>query len=113
MRMKGVKFFSVVMVMLVMGLVGCAKSQDAREGFVLEVKGGSILVAQNITMERYNELKDVSSEALIDQGGLDLIWLTYEKAADFKKGDQVEFWLDGGIRESYPAQGDAKKVELK
>ncbi|WNF23293.1 DUF3221 domain-containing protein [Mesobacillus jeotgali] len=111
--MKAIKLFFAVMMMLAIYLAGCAKAEEPREGFVLEVKDESILVAQNITMERYNELKDVSSEALIDQGGLDLIWLTYEKAADFKKGDQVQFWLDGDVRESYPAQADARKIEHK
>ena len=111
--MKNFKVFFAVMMVLAICLAGCAKAEETREGFVLEVKEGTVLVAQNVTMERYNELKDVSSEALIDQGGLDLIWLTYEKAADFKKGDQVEFWLDGGVRESYPAQADAKKIEHK
>ena len=111
--MKRVKYFFVIMVMLAMSVAGCGKSQDAREGFVLEVEEGSVLVVQNINMERYNELKDVSSEALIDQGGLDLIWLEYDKANQFAKGDHVTFSTDGGVRESYPAQAAAKKIELK
>jgi hypothetical protein len=111
--MKGVKFFIVVMAMLAMGLVGCAKSQDEREGFVLEVKESSVLVVQNITQERYNDIKGISSEALIDQGGLDLIWLEYDKASQFDKGDHVTFATEGGVRENYPAQADAKKIDHK
>jgi hypothetical protein len=111
--MKSIKFFFLFSIVLLVNLVGCAKTQDSREGFVLEVNDHSILVAQNISLVRYKELQDVSSEALIDQGGLELIWLTYEKADEFQKGDHVVFWIDGGVRESYPEQADAKKIERK
>lgn len=111
--MKRVTFFTTVIVMLAMILAGCAKSQDAKEGFVLEVKAGSVLVVQNISEERYNDIKGISSDALIDQGGLDLIWLEYDKANQFDKGDHVTYSTEGGVRESYPAQADAKKIEHK
>lgn len=109
--MKAIKFFFLFSILLLVCLVGCAKAEDPREGFVLEVNDHSILVVQNVSQEKYNELKDVSSEALIDQGGLELIWLTYEKD-QFQKGDHVVFWIDGGVRESYPEQADAKKLRL-
>jgi hypothetical protein len=111
--MKAIKFFILFSIVLLVSLSGCAKAQDSGEGFILEVNDHSILVAQNISLTKYNELKDVSSEALIDQSGLELIWLTYEKAEEFQKGDHVVFWIDGGVRESYPEQANAKKVERK
>jgi hypothetical protein len=111
--MKAIKIFFLFSIVLLVNLVGCAKAQDPREGFILEVNDHSILVVQNVSHEKYNELKDVSSEALIDQGGLELIWLTYEKADEFEKGDHVLFWIDAGVRESYPEQADATKVERK
>lgn len=111
--MKAIEFFFLFSILLLVSLVGCAKAEAPREGFVLEVNDHSILVVQNVSQEKYNELKDVSSEALIDQGGLELIWLTYEKADQFQKGDHVVFWIDGGVRESYLEQANAKKVERK
>lgn len=111
--MKAVKFFFVFFILLSGSLVGCAKEQVSGEGFILEVNGNSLLVAQNISLEKYKELKDVSSEALIDQGGLKLIWLTYEKSGEFQRGDHVLFWIEGGVKESYPEQAKAKKVEHK
>lgn len=110
--MKAIKFFFLFSIVLLVNLVGCAKAPDPGEGFILEVNDHSILVVQNVSQEKYNEIKDVTNEALIDQGGLDLIWLEYEKADEFEKGDHVEFWTDGGVRESYPAQADAKKLRL-
>ncbi|MEW8969893.1 MAG: DUF3221 domain-containing protein [Mesobacillus sp.] len=111
--MKAIKLFFAVMMMLAIYLAGCAKAEEPREGFVLEVKGSSVLVVQNITQERYNDIKGITSNALIDQGGLDLIWLEHDKARRFDKGDHVTFSTDGGVRESYPAQADAKKIEHK
>ena len=98
---------------LAVSIIGCANEQVSGEGFILETREDSILVVQNITAERFNEIKDISSDALIDQGGLDLIWLEYEEANEFDKGDHVTFSTDGGVRESYPAQADAKKIERK
>jgi hypothetical protein len=109
--MKWRGFYFLVVAMLI--VAGCAKEQESREGYVLEVSEGSILIIQNITLERFNDVKDVPSEALIDQNGLELIWVTYDKAEEFKKGDHVLFWLDGGVKESYPKQAEAKKVERK
>ncbi|MCM3666555.1 YobA family protein [Mesobacillus subterraneus] len=111
--MRAIKFFFLIIIVLLVSLGGCAKAQDSGEGFILEVNDHSILVAQNISLAKYNELKDVSSKALIDQGGLELIWLTYGTTDEFQKGDHVVFWIDGGVRESYPEQADAKKVERK
>ncbi|WP_170169022.1 DUF3221 domain-containing protein [Mesobacillus subterraneus] len=101
------------LVLMSMVFAGCASKESASgAGYVLYVNEDSLLIAQNIDAEKYKEIQEVSPEALIDQGGLDLIRLTYDKAEDFKKGDHVEFRTDGGIRESYPAQADAKKVSL-
>lgn len=42
-----------------------------------------------------------------------LIYLTYEHTDEFNKGDEVEIWIDGAIRESYPARADSKKIRKK
>lgn len=110
---KAIKFFFVFLIALSVSLAGCANEQVSGEGFILEVNDNSILVAQDISLERYNELKGVSSEALIDQGGLKLIRLIYEKSGEFQRGDLVKYWIEGGVKESYPEQAKAKKVERK
>jgi hypothetical protein len=110
-EMKWKGFYFLVVAMLI--FAGCAKEQESREGYVLKVSEGSILIVQKITLEGFNDVKDVPSEALIDQGGLELIWVTYDKAEEFEKGDHVLFLLVGGVKESYPEQAEAKKVERK
>lgn len=112
--MEAIRFFFLFVIVLTVSLSGCSgKAGQQREGYVIEVKANTILIAQDISLERYNELKGVSSEGLIDQGGLGLIWLTYKKSGEFEKGDHVVFWIDGGVNESYPEQASASKVELK
>ncbi|MBT2692832.1 DUF3221 domain-containing protein [Bacillus sp. ISL-55] len=105
---------AIVMVfLLALCLAACSKEQISGEGFILEVSDEAILVVKNINQERYNEIKDVPGDALIDQGGLELIWLDYEAADGLQKGDHIEFWIDGSIRESYPEQATAKKIIRK
>lgn len=99
--------------MLALGLAACSNEQISGEGFILEVSNDSILVVKNINQERYNEIKDVPGDALIDQGGLELIWLEYDAADGLQRGDHIEFWIDGSVRESYPEQAIAKKIEHK
>lgn len=109
--MKVIKFFFLFLIVLSVSLAGCAGG--SRTGYVIEIRDNSLLVAQTISLERYNELKDVPSNEWINQEGLGLISVRYEGAEEFEAGDQVKFWLDGGVRESYPEQADAKKVERK
>lgn len=114
--MKAMQFFILLLVAISVIVIGCTgklENSSSKEGYILEKKEGRILVVQDISQERYNDIKDVSSEALIDQGGLKLIWVTYEKLDQFQKGDHVVFWLDGPVAESYPEQGKAKKVEAR
>lgn len=42
-----------------------------------------------------------------------LIWIDVSGLNyNFEKGDQVKAWLEGDIKESYPAQAEAKKVKV-
>jgi len=114
--MKAMQFFFLLLVAISVIVIGCTgklENSDSKEGFILEKKEGRILVVQEISQDTYNNIKDVSSEALIDQGGLKLIWLTYDKVDLFQKGDHVVFWTEGPVAESYPEQGRAKKVEAR
>jgi len=44
---------------------------------------------------------------------LGLITLRYEDMDKINKGDEVDVWIGGDIRESYPPRADAKKVPKK
>jgi hypothetical protein len=60
-----------------------------------------------------NEVK--SSSILVKDEKLGLIWLSLPEGSDsknFEKGQTVVVWTDGKIRESYPLQGTALKIEV-
>ncbi|WP_144480372.1 DUF3221 domain-containing protein [Cytobacillus oceanisediminis] len=111
--MRTIKKGILMLFLLALSLAACSNELISGEGFILEVSDEAILVVKNINQERYNEIKDVPGDSLIDQGGLELIWLEYEAADRLQKGDHIEFWIKGNIRESYPEQAIAKKKEHK
>ena len=82
------------------------------EGYILEVDEGRILVAEGITSEQYETLKDKTPQEL-DNERISLYNLSYEDTSSLRKGNKVEAWIDGGIDESNPAQARAKKIEVK
>lgn len=56
-----------------------------------------------------------SNSILVEDEKIGLIWLSLPEGThgqDFKKGQTVALWTDGKIRESYPAQGTALKIEV-
>jgi Protein of unknown function (DUF3221) len=56
-----------------------------------------------------------SSSILVEDEKLGLIWLSLPEKSDnkiFEKGQTVAVWTDGKIRESYPLQGTALKIEV-
>jgi hypothetical protein len=80
-------------------------------GYVIKVEDNRILVAENITHEKYELIKNISFEDLMGEG-LSLIYLSYDGDEVFEKGNKVEYIIEGGINESYPAQAKAKKITV-
>jgi hypothetical protein len=55
------------------------------------------------------------SSILVEDEKIGLIRLSLPDGThgqDFEKGQKVDVWTDGEIRESYPAQGNALKIEV-
>jgi hypothetical protein len=115
---------------LSMGLFGCQQSSEdgddvdgkdakqgeeienvQKEGYILKVEEGNILVAENITLEKYEEIKDKTDTELHEEG-LSLIYVSYDDTSSLQVGNKVEIWIEGGIRESYPAQADASEIKV-
>lgn len=109
------RFVLSVILVLTFILTGCGEADI--KGIVIETTDNYLLISQNLTTEEYETIKHKSPTELQkdDVAGegphLSLIDIIYEQAADFASGDYVEVWLKGDIRESYPAQADAKKVK--
>ncbi|MDF2066771.1 DUF3221 domain-containing protein [Bacillus sp. Cr_A10] len=82
---------------------------------MLEVEEGRILVAKEITSEKYEEIKDKTIGEIqeLDNERISLIFLSYKDTSSLKIGHKVDVWVDGGFNESYPSQAGAKKIEIK
>ncbi|MFD2042737.1 DUF3221 domain-containing protein [Ornithinibacillus salinisoli] len=106
---------SIFLLIFIIPISGCSAVSEQFEpslkGFILEVEGREVLVAENISTNEYDEIKDIPIDDL-DNEKLSLIYITYEDVKGFDKGNEIKVWLDGDIATSYPAQAKAKKIEL-
>lgn len=115
--MKKLVFVLVIITIFGGLLVGCGHPD--MKGIVLEVNDEEIKLAEGLSIDKYEEIKDESVKALQNEDvagereSLKLIDITYDHAEDFSKGDEVEVWIDGDIMSSYPGKADAKKISKK
>jgi hypothetical protein len=119
--MKFAKYMrkSLFLLLLDAFMSGCSTQQSELNppdttGYILDIKGNSLLVAERITSEEYDEIKYIPIDELVDKENLYLIYLIYDDVKDLKKGNKIEVWLEGEEMEaSNPAKAKAKNIELK
>lgn len=109
-NLKIILLFLVIASVLI--TMGCVK------GELITIKGTIMKVAYNrVLISQTSELKpqdfNKSIEQLAKKRALDLIWVdTSNLKRSFETGNQVKVWLKGDIKESYPAQAEAKKIKI-
>lgn len=82
-------------------------------GYILEVEGNRMLVAERISSKEFDEIKDTPLEELVNKENLYLIYITYDDVKDFNKGNEINIWLEGEeIAASNPGKAKAEKVVL-
>ncbi|WP_407268285.1 DUF3221 domain-containing protein [Radiobacillus sp. PE A8.2] len=114
-----IRISTVLLILLVLFTSGCVEkdaisTDPSIEGYVFDIKEDRVLVAYDITTEKYNQIRDKKLEDLsVSDAYVPLISLSYEKTSRLNKGDQVDVWIDGGVEDSYPQQASAKKIEVK
>lgn len=110
------RIFVSMAFVLVFILSGCGEHHI--EGIVIDVQDTSLLIAQDITTDQYDEIRhksptDIQNDDVAGDGPrLGLIVISYDQTTDFSAGDYLHIWLTGDIMESYPSQATAKKVKL-
>ena len=110
-------FALIIIILFSVSLAGCGDAD--MEGIVLEVNGNEIKFAENLSPDKYEEIKNESVKKLQNEDvegkreSLALMDITYDNADEFDKGDEVEVWIDGDIMSSYPGKADAKKIAKK
>lgn len=107
------KFSFLFLVLLSLSLSACSKPDI--EGIVLDTTEKEVLVAKELTSEQYEEIKDQTTSQIQEDdvhgdAYRGLIYLSYDHPEEFNKGDQVEVWIEGSIKESYPESAHAKKI---
>ena len=115
------KIFTILIVFC-FALVGCSEKETSElneyvktEGYIMEVEENRILVAENITSEEYEAIKDKSSSDWedLDEEGISLVFFSYDDVSDLQVGNKVEILYNGNMATSYPGQAGAIKIEIK
>lgn len=93
-----------LVLLLVVGLtlVGCTAKDNVSEG---QIDRKGFITEVDVTGNR----------VLVDDPDNDLIWLTLPSFGDITKyemNQEVVVWIDGGVKESYPAQATARNIEI-
>ncbi|WP_410769400.1 YobA family protein [Fontibacillus sp. BL9] len=105
-----VKIMQMLLVLLLIG-AGCSPLADQKpdgEGIVFEVSEGRVLILDNVDPE---DIGKKSWNEIFETYQGSAIWLG-TKNPDLQVGQQVRYWVEGGINDSFPSQASAKKIEL-
>ncbi|MFC0522929.1 DUF3221 domain-containing protein [Pontibacillus salicampi] len=109
----------VIALLLVMLLFGCSGNSDPTnkpkvEGFIVQVNENSIIVASNISRtdaktKTWEELSEKYRDKLevytLNDGRF------FSSLSNYKKGEKVKVWGNGGALESDPPQYELEKIE--
>jgi hypothetical protein len=100
-------------------LTGCGRPEESPtiEGLVFSLEDSRFLVVEGISdagmpyeewfNKGYNAIFfDVTGKTRFEQGGRKAAF------ADMAVGQKVQVWAEGGLRKSYPLQGEARRVVL-
>lgn len=100
------------MIMIIVSLLA-ACSKPHLVGIILEVNDDEVVVSENLSFEKYNEISNKSiSEIQKAEKGIPLIVLSYKNTEKFARGDKVNVWIKGEIRLTYPSKAKASKITL-
>jgi hypothetical protein len=122
--MKHLKTLLIFM-MLIFIVTGCAFNEESKpiegsvpkdedkvsqmeEGYIFEVNDNSVLVLDDVETEDFDKTWNDMVESY--QGNA--IWLQTSQASTLKVGQKVQYWTKGAVRESFPTQGTAEKIEV-
>lgn len=95
----------IALIVIVTALTGCVgNAPPDGEGYVLEkTSTGVLIIEQRIMDATWNEIMD-------DYEGEAIVLRTNKRG--LKRGQKVRYWVNGGVNTSYPAQADAKKIQV-
>lgn len=102
-------FFSVLI------LCGCSEeiveTLVTVEGYILKIERDKILVADDITLDKFEEIKDKTMGDLGNEN-ISLIYFSFDDLSNLQVGNKVMILFNGDIEQSYPAQARAREIEV-
>ncbi|WP_169083692.1 YobA family protein [Paenibacillus sp. PL91] len=105
------RYIKILMIAgMAIALMGCeAKptSEPSGQGYVFEISEGRVLILDHVKEDDFGKswidiFEDYTGNA---------IWLT-TSTWKYKVGQKVRYWVEGGVDESFPSQGNARKIEI-
>lgn len=116
--MVKMRYILISILFLTVFLSACGSGGPDVNGVLLEVNDNNVLLSENLTLEEYEQIKEISATDLQNEDvngerdPLNLMSISYDKTDAFKAGTSVDVWLTGDIMESYPSQAEAKKINV-
>lgn len=111
--------FATLLILVVATVLLSSCGEPHTSGIILESTDQQLLLAQNMTLKDYDEIKNElvvdlrNKDVNDDSPSLGLMEITYKRAHNFTKGEEVNVWIKGDVMMSYPSQAEAKKIKLK
>ena len=102
---------SLLLIFSVLLLCGCNQGKvETVEGYIVKIESNKILVAEDITLDKFEAIKDKPIGDYNDD--ISLIYFFYDDLSNFQVGNKVRVLYDGGMDESNPAQASALEIEV-
>lgn len=89
-------------VLLMTGCTGAAPPDG--EGYIIQVTERSVLVIDE-------QILDATWNEIFEEYTGNAIMLSTRKK-NLKPGQRIRYWVKGGVNTSYPAQAEAKRIEV-
>ncbi len=107
------KVKSITYILFVLFFLSSCVVDGKMEGYILEIEEDDILLANDASLEEYEEWKELTYDELLEATPTpSLIEIVYEGEKEFQKGDRVQIQLDGDVLASFPGQAKAKKIKI-
>jgi len=114
-KIVGIKYILIFFILTF--LVSCISKESNFiyvEGYILSFEKDRILIAENISLEKYNKIADKTAEELDinNKDHVSLIYLGYEDIEGLNKGDKIKAKISNNIDQSFPAQAVAEHISV-
>jgi len=95
----------LLVLLVIVLLTACTQTTPPDgEGYILEVSGGSILVIDELILDKsWNDTFEEYTGSAIQLS---------TRKKNLKPGQKIRYWVNGGVNDSYPSQADAKRIEV-